>query len=78
MSSVETARRQMEICNACRYCEGYCAVFPAMMRKRVVMGGYPFGCQLRALLFGLRLTMSSARTQAGEPIGSLVLARVAN
>jgi citrate/tricarballylate utilization protein len=22
------ARRQMEICNACRYCEGYCAVFP--------------------------------------------------
>ncbi|MDA7999810.1 MAG: tricarballylate utilization 4Fe-4S protein TcuB [Alphaproteobacteria bacterium] len=24
------ARRQMEICNACRYCEGYCAVFPAM------------------------------------------------
>ncbi len=28
------ARRQMEICNACRYCEGYCAVFPAMMRRR--------------------------------------------
>ncbi len=24
------ARRQVEICNACRYCEGYCAVFPAM------------------------------------------------
>jgi citrate/tricarballylate utilization protein len=24
------ARRTMEVCNACRYCEGYCAVFPAM------------------------------------------------
>lgn len=23
-------RRQATICNACRYCEGYCAVFPAM------------------------------------------------
>ncbi|MDB5412497.1 MAG: signal transduction protein [Rubritepida sp.] len=28
------ARRQMEICNACRYCEGYCAVFPAMTLRR--------------------------------------------
>jgi len=25
--------RQMQICNACRYCEGYCAVFPAMTRR---------------------------------------------
>lgn len=24
------AERQMNICNACRYCEGHCAVFPAM------------------------------------------------
>ena len=28
------ARRQIEICNACRYCEGFCAVFPAMTRQR--------------------------------------------
>ena len=28
------ARRYMEICNACRYCEGYCAVFPAMELRR--------------------------------------------
>ena len=28
------ARRQMEICNACRYCESYCAVFPAMAMRR--------------------------------------------
>ena len=28
------ARRIMEICNACRYCEGYCAVFPAMELRR--------------------------------------------
>ena len=25
--------RQMQICNACRYCEGFCAVFPAMTRR---------------------------------------------
>ena len=23
----------MQICNACRYCEGFCAVFPAMTRR---------------------------------------------
>ena len=28
------ARRAMEVCNACRYCEGYCAVFPAMELRR--------------------------------------------
>ncbi len=27
------ARKDMGICNACRYCEGYCAVFPAMERR---------------------------------------------
>jgi citrate/tricarballylate utilization protein len=26
--------RVMQICNACRYCEGFCAVFPAMTRRR--------------------------------------------
>jgi citrate/tricarballylate utilization protein len=26
--------RQMTICNACRYCEGLCAVFPALERRR--------------------------------------------
>ena len=25
--------RQMNICNACRYCEGFCAVFPAMTKR---------------------------------------------
>jgi citrate/tricarballylate utilization protein len=25
--------RQMTICNGCRYCEGFCAVFPAMTRR---------------------------------------------
>jgi len=25
--------RILQICNACRYCEGYCAVFPAMTRR---------------------------------------------
>jgi len=25
--------RLMTICNSCRYCEGFCAVFPAMERR---------------------------------------------
>jgi citrate/tricarballylate utilization protein len=41
MSSAETslaqlvaeAQRVLSICNACRYCEGYCAVFPALERR---------------------------------------------
>ena len=35
MSATDTigaARRNMEICNACRYCEGFCAVFAALDR----------------------------------------------
>lgn len=32
--AVGEARRVMEICNACRYCEGFCAVFPAMTTRR--------------------------------------------
>lgn len=31
---IDEARRQAEICNACRYCEGYCSVFPAFHRER--------------------------------------------
>ncbi len=31
--SENEAARQLQICNACRYCEGYCAVFPAMARR---------------------------------------------
>jgi citrate/tricarballylate utilization protein len=37
MLATETAleaKRVIEICNACRYCEGYCAVFPAMELQR--------------------------------------------
>ena len=29
---VEDAQRVLRVCNACRYCEGYCAVFPALAR----------------------------------------------
>jgi citrate/tricarballylate utilization protein len=31
----QEARRNAEVCNACRYCEGFCAVFPAIEAKRV-------------------------------------------
>ena len=37
--AVAEARRQVEICNACRYCEGYCAVFPAINRERSFADG---------------------------------------
>ena len=26
-------KRQLDICNSCRYCEGYCAVFPSLERR---------------------------------------------
>ena len=33
-SSMNEARRQLEVCNACRYCESFCSVFPAVNRER--------------------------------------------
>jgi citrate/tricarballylate utilization protein len=33
------ARRNLEVCNACRYCESYCAVFPAMTLRRSFQAG---------------------------------------
>ena len=42
MSATETLReadRLMTICNACRYCEGLCAVFPAMEMRRTFLVG---------------------------------------
>ena len=32
---LKEADRVMVVCNACRYCEGFCAVFPAMGRRRI-------------------------------------------
>src|SRR5690349_22533588 len=32
-AAVDEVARQMQICNACRYCESFCAVFPAMTRR---------------------------------------------
>ena len=34
LSAIEEAARQVNICNACRYCEGYCSVFPAITSAR--------------------------------------------
>ena len=36
---IAEARRQVEICNACRYCEGYCSVFPDLQTKRAFEDG---------------------------------------
>ena len=38
-ASQEEAARQMSVCNACRYCEGLCAVFPAMELRRDFIEG---------------------------------------
>lgn len=38
-TSTEEARRQLDICNACRYCEGFCSVFPAMTLHRAFADG---------------------------------------
>jgi citrate/tricarballylate utilization protein len=32
-TSEKEVARQLQICNGCRYCEGFCAVFPAMTRR---------------------------------------------
>jgi len=37
--AIRTARRDLEICNACRYCEGFCAVFPAVELRREFSAG---------------------------------------
>ncbi|MCG7522824.1 4Fe-4S ferredoxin, partial [Ruegeria sp. Ofav3-42] len=36
---IQEARRQAEICNACRYCEGYCSVFPSLHAERAFSDG---------------------------------------
>jgi citrate/tricarballylate utilization protein len=36
---VAEAGRQLDICNACRYCEGLCAVFPALERRTALDTG---------------------------------------
>ncbi|MGW5237494.1 tricarballylate utilization 4Fe-4S protein TcuB [Monashia sp. NPDC004114] len=36
---VGEATRQLTVCNSCRYCEGYCAVFPALGRRTVIEQG---------------------------------------
>jgi len=33
---VAEAQRVLTICNACRYCEGHCAVFPAVERRHLI------------------------------------------
>jgi citrate/tricarballylate utilization protein len=38
-TTLTEARRLMTVCNSCRYCEGLCAVFPAMEMRRVFADG---------------------------------------
>ena len=36
---LKEADRQLQVCNSCRYCEGYCAVFPAVERRSLLTTG---------------------------------------
>ena len=36
---LDEADRLMTVCNSCRYCEGLCAVFPAMEIRRAFSDG---------------------------------------
>jgi citrate/tricarballylate utilization protein len=36
---VSEAQRQLTICNSCRYCEGLCAVYPALERRNLLDSG---------------------------------------
>ena len=36
---LEETDRLMTVCNSCRYCEGLCAVFPAMEMRRAFSDG---------------------------------------
>src|SRR3954471_744129 len=38
-AALEEAGRLMTVCNSCRYCEGLCAVFPAMELRRAFSDG---------------------------------------
>ena len=38
-ATLREAERIMVVCNACRYCEGYCAVFRAMEKRRSFPAG---------------------------------------
>lgn len=38
-ATLEEADRLMTVCNSCRYCEGLCAVFPAMEMRRSFLDG---------------------------------------
>jgi len=39
LKNLQEAERVLTICNACRYCEGFCAVFPAMELHRTFTPG---------------------------------------
>ena len=75
------ARRTMETCNACRYCEGFCPVFPAMELRRafsdadlgyLALGWVTMGQILSApmIIAGVILIVMANRTKQVEPIGA--------
>ncbi len=39
VDALKEADRLMTVCNSCRYCEGLCAVFPAMEMRRAFTTG---------------------------------------
>jgi citrate/tricarballylate utilization protein len=66
-ASEPEARRVMEICNACRYCEGFCAVFQAMeLRRRFPAGDLAY---LANLCHGCRACYFACQYAPPHPFG---------
>ena len=69
--------RIMQICNACRYCEGFCAVFPAMERRRefapVIRRRWP----IFAIIAAPAITPASMHRRMNLPLMSPSLCRAA-
>ena len=62
------AERLMTICNACRYCEGFCAVFPAMeLRRDFPAGDLDYLANLCHELRRLLSTTASTRRRTNSP-----------
>ena len=71
---INEGERQLTICNACRYCEGYCAVFPAMeLRRTLRREGRRLSRQplLRLPRLLLRLPVHAAARLRDQPAGGL-------
>jgi len=67
LEALAEANRQITICNACRYCEGYCAVYPAMELRRTFTDGDLL--YLANLCFDCRACLYACQFAPPHPFG---------